>query len=305
MKAAHRLGICAVVVTYHPDDTVDQNVRAIARQCDSVFIVDNGSPSDTLEPIRRLAKAVANISLIINEENLGIAEALNIGIRHARAAASPQWIVTFDQDSTPTDGMIEVMLSAAKIESDRSLVAIIAPSHIDRSSGARLESGSLNSHQGLREVTSTLTSGNLVNVEALDRVGLFDTSFFIDYVDHEFCLRCRSHGYSIVEVESAKLLHSLGEFRSSKVLGMTINASHHNPLRRYYITRNRLIVWKKYLSSETRWVMRDVVSAIKETIKIIFVESDRRQKLKSIGEGIRDACRGRLGSKLQADQRHR
>jgi rhamnosyltransferase len=86
--------VCGVVVTYHPDDDVIENLRAMVVECGHVVVVDNASSPKTQA---RLA-SVAGVEVIAFAENLGVATALNVGARRA-AELGRRWIVTFDQDS--------------------------------------------------------------------------------------------------------------------------------------------------------------------------------------------------------------
>ena len=65
-------------------------------------MVDNGSDGASAEWVE-LAGKLPGVFLIRNRSNLGIADALNIGIRHVLQAGRP-WIATFDQDTAiPVD----------------------------------------------------------------------------------------------------------------------------------------------------------------------------------------------------------
>ncbi len=75
--------VCAVVVTYHPDDVVLENLVAIRPQVQGLLVVDNGSSEERRNRLRRGARDVG-FTLIENGENLGIATALNIGAKWAK-----------------------------------------------------------------------------------------------------------------------------------------------------------------------------------------------------------------------------
>jgi rhamnosyltransferase len=141
-----------------------------------------------------------------------------------------------------------------------------------------------------------MTSGNLVNIEAASAVGGFDASLFIDYVDHEFCLRLRAHGYQIVEATRARLLHSLGDLQRRQFIFRRVTVTNHPVARRYYISRNRLMIWREYWRREPRWVIRDIRGFVFETVYIVLYEEHAGAKLRMISLGLLDGIRGVRGA---------
>ena len=74
--------VCGIVVTYDCGSGVGPTIRSILQQVDLVIVVDNGSKEETrsfLEGMR--AENPDAIELILFPENVGIAGALNAGMR--------------------------------------------------------------------------------------------------------------------------------------------------------------------------------------------------------------------------------
>ena len=107
MPTAGQQGVAAVVVLYRPSSDVVSNVSAFAGQVDRVFAVDNSEAPDAavVESLRR----ISNLEYVPLGDNLGVATALNIGARHALGAGY-EWLLTMDQDSAATPGMVSKML---------------------------------------------------------------------------------------------------------------------------------------------------------------------------------------------------
>jgi rhamnosyltransferase len=290
-----RSDICAAVVTFFPEPESAEHLRALAPQVGRILVIDNGSPPESLEPIESAARTIA-VSVVRLGSNLGIATALNTGLRLA-ASQGFRWLATFDQDSRATESMLEEMAKALAAFPERDRVGLVAPLHQDRRVGITVSDGR---HEeagpGWNVIRTTMTSGNLVNIAAAQAVGGFDESLFIDYVDHEFCLRLRRRGYRILEATRAVLDHALGnlEMRS---LGMArMGVTHHPALRRYYITRNRMLVWRGYWRSEPAWVLRDMRRFLSESAGIVLFEKDAAAKVRMTLRGIRDASRNLRGA---------
>ena len=98
-------GVCAVLVTFFPRTEDILGLALIREQVQFVVIVNNGSDQRLLALLREPCQQL-HIHLIENGCNLGIAAALNIGIRWALARHF-KWVIFFDQDSSPTTGMVK------------------------------------------------------------------------------------------------------------------------------------------------------------------------------------------------------
>jgi len=140
-----------------------------------------------------------------------------------------------------------------------------------------------------------MQSGTFLSTEACRKIGLFDDSFFIDYVDIDFCLRLRKRGLRIIEANNAIIDHRLGDPSRHTILGKTTTVYSHSPIRRYYAARNRLRMYPRYLFSDPGFIGHDFRSWFKELIKLVLFEEDRRRKLSYIARGVWDAFRGRSG----------
>lgn len=290
-----RSDICAAVVTFFPEPESAEHLLALAPQVGRILVIDNGSPPESLEPIESAARNIA-VSVVRLGSNLGIATALNTGLRLA-ASQGFRWLATFDQDSRATESMLEEMAQALAAFPERDRVGLVAPLHQDRRGGVTVSDGRREkAGPGWNVIRTTMTSGNLVNIAAAQAVGGFDDSLFIDYVDHEFCLRLRRRGYRILEATRAVLDHALGnmEMRSLGVARMGV--THHPALRRYYITRNRMLVWRGYWRSEPAWVLRDMRRFLSESAGIVLFEKDAAAKVRMTLRGMRDASRNLRGA---------
>src|SRR6476646_73299 len=292
--------ICAVMVVYNPDSTLEENIRALLPEVANLIVVDNASEPSSRSVIATLA-AACNFEVIWNKENAGLAAALNTGIRRALLSEDYAWIATFDQDSRVSPGFGESMLAAYLACPFRDQVALIAPRHVLAS--PRGEEQAPVDDALFKEVTVTLQSGSLFSRLALTDVGLFDESFFIDYVDFEFCLRLRKRGLRIIEAGRAPLYHRVGMPTTHTFFNKTCVVFNHSPVRRYYAARNRLRVYSRYLFSDPRWIGHDMWSWFKEVIKLALFETGRFKKLGYMARGGWDALRGRSGVYARSNSR--
>jgi rhamnosyltransferase len=284
--------VSAVIVSYNPSSDVLGNIAALRSQVDSIVVVDNGSSEQSLMMLRD-GRSEFDFELVENGCNLGIAVALNLGVNEVKARGS-FWVALFDQDSTVEPGFIDLMRKAYEGSADPSKVGIVCPSYLDGLAGMILPLP----RSKTSEIVATPTSGSLIPVNLFDKLGAFDESLFMDYVDVEFSLRSRRAGYKIVQSPQATLHHSMGHITRHRIFGRWFASTNHSPARRYYITRNRLRLLASFLG-DWSWSPKETRSAILETIKIVLVESDRLAKLKSIMLGFADALGGRTGKRFE------
>jgi rhamnosyltransferase len=276
--------ICAVVVTHFPEPACADNLRALASQVSQVLVIDNGSSALSLAPVEAAARNLGG-SVMSLTTNRGIATALNAGLAFARERGY-RWLATFDQDSLVTPNMIETMAQALAAYPQSHKVAVIAPCHVDRALGFAVREAAEATGPGWRVLRTTMSSGNLVDVRAATSAGGFDDSLFIDYVDHDFCLRLRRCGYQVLEATRAQLLHSLGVLERRRFIGLSVSITNHSAPRLYYISRNRLILWRRYWRREPRWVVRDVRRLLSETLFIVLYERQVGAKVRMIVRGV-------------------
>lgn len=284
--------VCAILISYNPAPDVSKNIGILCSQFRHVVVVDNTPDAETPLAPHDLDGTDA-CTVIRNYKNLGIAAALNIGIRRA-IAMDFQWIVTFDQDSQIREGYVEAMLSEYDEASRYCRVGVVCPRYQGAQTGVFLPTW----RAANGDILACMTSGSMLRADTFEAVGPMDELLFIDYVDIEYCLRLRRAGFKVIESQKAILIHSLGNITERKFLGRTLSATNHSAKRRYYITRNRLVLMKRYLFRDPEWVSTDFKSMAVETVKIFLVEKDRLAKARYICQAIYDALWGRLGPRV-------
>lgn len=286
-------GVCAVIITFHPLPEVLVNLAKVRPQVEHMVVVDNGSRNEEVAPFHEGSEELP-FSLIENGENLGIAAALNIGVRWAKSQ-NCKWVVLFDQDSTVAEGFMAAMLSEFAARPASQNVAIVVPCYVDKYSGYPMPLD----RNGKGQILVARTSGSLIPLSLFEQCGLFREDFIIDQVDYEYCLRARELGYSIVQCSNTTLFHSLGERRRYSLGRLYLfTSTHHNAKRRYYIARNRLAIIRLYWNRYPTYCVNLILSTLKELIKILLAEKMKFQKIKNTAVGILDGLHGRMGKTI-------
>ena len=281
--------VCAVIVTYHPSDDMIAHLSRVRAQVQGIVVVDNGSGEATLAALRSAGSSLG-FCLIENGDNLGIAEALNQGVRWVMENGY-RWVILFDQDSKITEDYMRRMFASLAEHPKSELIASMHPRYVNP--------GSSSSTKVLRAVDGgpvrSLTSGALMPTWIFDKIGWFASEYFIDEVDTEFCYRIRAAGFLIADSSQAELVHSIGHPKPFSILGFKCLPTNHSPMRRYYMTRNRIALYRKYVFVFPRWVVQSAYETSRETIKCFLTEEARGLKFRNYLLGTWDGLIGRMG----------
>lgn len=231
---------------------------------------------------------------------MGIAFAVNRAAEVA-LADSADWLLTLDQDSVATDGMVECMLKCATSAD----VGVVTPYIVDRNKMTVHDYKSMELPevefytQGARR--GAMTSGSLCRLSVWTEVNGYDERFFIDYVDNDFNQRVLLAEHKIVRCNETFLLHEVGKAKRTWLRvprkGISgdwhierIYSNNHNPMRCYYKARNRVLYTRKHggrlgITYEGIWQLPHLIA-----LTLLF-ESNRRTKLAAFMKGIRDGIK--------------
>lgn len=286
--------VLGVIVTFNPNtSSLNSLVRALSAQVSELLIIDNCSK---IKP--KLSKEEAH--WIYNQENLGVAAAYNQGWLFAKDHGMSH-IVLFDQDSLPADDMVNHLLTTLVELNQNQLVAAAAgPNYCDikgqqrspfvKKSGCKLRRVPCGVDEVV-QVDHLISSGTLIDLSALEKVGAFSQELFIDYVDTEWCLRARRLGLQLLGVGRANMTHNIGDatfrvFRHQLPL--------HNPIRLYYQFRNQVwLLFQPWVGWQWRTI--DLLRMSKLLIAFCFFAPNKKANFWYIIKGIFDGLKSKMG----------
>lgn len=276
--------VFAGIVLYNPDILrLQQSLKRLESQVNSIVIVDNASSN--VSEVDSLVKTLTNVKLIKNDENQGIATALN-EICSCALKEQAEWVLTLDQDTVCEESMISQLIEYSSING----VGILCPD-VDYEG---LDIHSSKDSKELTQVRACMTSGSLTNIKAWKEVGGFRDDFFIDFVDNDFCMRLEISQYRILRVNTCIMHHQLGEGRDINVIGsFKKRVCIHRPWRFYYMTRNNLVFI---------WDYKSRLNLIKEYLKFgkillqgIVYSDKKNETISFIISGFKDAIKHKMG----------
>jgi rhamnosyltransferase len=287
--------VWAVIVAYHPD------TPALCGMCKrllgdgaTVVVIDN-----TEMPRLESTDLPAGARLHRLGSNTGIAHAQNVGIATALSAGADV-VVFFDQDSTFSPGFLSVLLSALR----PGIPDVVAPLCVDTQSREELPSQRLAPFGRTRPVygcgTSepsptdiVISSGTAVTREGIALAGQFDEDLFIDFVDTEWCLRCRSRKIPIRVVPGAVLHQRIG---GRSIVDGPFTILTHSPARCYYQIRNSVHLFRRRHVPRL-FAAREMVSVLMNRLLLLRHVDDRIGYLRAYAQGLRDGLFGVVGAR--------
>ncbi len=285
--------VCAVVVTYHPDDGFEGRIRRVALQVGRVVVVDNGSNETATSRLRQLA-ADPSIMLELNSHNLGVATALNIGVQRAIERGFG-WVLLLDQDSYVNEDIVEELLAARDAYPDRERLAVIGSSFWDVNKEAAAQ-GPVRVDTLWEEASSVITSGSLIPLAAHAVVGPFRDEFFIDHVDMEYCCRARARGLRIIKTRKPLMSHAIGAYTQHRLFGKQKWTTNHPPDRRYYISRNDTVMLREYGNYPLGlWWLKSLRRRLQLCKRIVLYEDRKAAKVMAVAQGWWDGVFGNMG----------
>lgn len=277
--------IAGVVILYNPRPDFVDNILLYLADIDKLYAIDNSEQSYHEHETK--LSSFPKIVYIPKKENLGIAKALNVGAEHAMRDGY-DFLLTMDQDSKVTPNMINAMLACLDSHK-RAEIGIIAPRQVYTS----FHDQRIN--KPCDEILTTMTSGNLLNLKAYKAVGPFLDKLFIDFVDHEYCMRLKMNGFRIIQANNAVLNHSLGSVTEYRLLWKRFALGNHPPLRRYYITRNKFYLYDHYRKHFPDYFRPFFKYIMYEVLTILLYEENKLGKLRMIVKGYHDNKKGIYG----------
>jgi rhamnosyltransferase len=241
--------VAAVVITYEPDTgKLSSLLLSLGKQVSQFIVVDNTPlPDDRVRvAVEATPELGGNVQIVRLGENLGIAAALNVGVRSAIVAGA-EYVLLSDQDSLPAPNMVEELLRVA-IDRQRAGIRVggVGPVYVDNITGQtfgfqvqdprRLFYSVRDGGQAdpWVEIVTGISSGMLVPVDVFAAVGGMREDYFIDYVDTEWCHRARHAGYTLFGTSRARMNHHLGDDTFPVWYLRWRPFSSYSPLRLYY-----------------------------------------------------------------------
>ena len=216
--------VTAVILNWNrPQDTLNclRSLSETAYPALDIIVVDNGSTDDS---VTTLSSTLPDVTLLVNERNLGYAAGNNVGIAHALRGPAAFVLVINNDAVVEQAAVVELVRAAGRQPRAGALVPkILYASEPDRiwAAGARwarfpprvklvgLNAPDLPRFDQPRELAYATGCAWLLSRPALEELGGFDPAYFMYQEDYDFCYRLGVAGYTLHYVPAARVRHAV------------------------------------------------------------------------------------------------
>lgn len=298
--------VAIVTVTFNPDiDLLRTQLEALPRNS-MKLVIDNASRAEVLRHIQALVTKTPNARLLRNDENLGLAAAVNQGVRTVHeVTVGTRFVLLLDQDTEPAPGSIAALLAnfeALQTRGER--VGCVGPNLLDAATGL-----SHGFHQCTRwrwkraypasDAHSPVScanlngSGTFVSIDLFLALGGLESDLFIDHVDTEWAFRVQAHGYQLFGIPRAIFHHRMGEAsRRIWLFGWRVWPLR-SPARHYFLYRNAVILMHRSYVPRV-WKSWAVAKLVVTACVTLVVGPRRFAQIQAMCRGVSDALLGVL-----------
>jgi GT2 family glycosyltransferase len=223
MDKQNQASVGVVILNHNGKELADvciQSVIASSYQNYEIILVDNASTDGSVTDLR---ERYPKLSIVANQENLGVAGGRNSGFRVA-VARGHDYILSLDNDARIAPTMMEALVTIAETDP---AIGILGPKTYDaertnliQCTGGQItytqnvcaERGAGEEDQGqyeqIGEVDYFPGCGFMARREVFERLNFVDESFYgYGHEDTDFGVRARQLGYRIVYVSEAVMWH--------------------------------------------------------------------------------------------------
>jgi len=222
-----------------------------------IIVVDNGSSDGSVSALKE--RFGSSVHIIQNQQNLGFAAASNLGIQYALDQGA-RWILLLNND---TYVALTFLTELARVVQSDARLSILGPVILyhdfpDRIwyFGDRLLPGLLATHSLYRgrvyqeqfpflvPVDFVNGCGMLVKREVFQRVGFFDSAYFMYGEEVDWCWRARQAGFRPVVATRARMWHKV-----------STSANRDQKMARYLRIRNQIRFYRSYARGAQLFLM--------------------------------------------------
>lgn len=291
--------LCCITVTFHPEfHQLKAQLSALPPQALKI-IVDNNSGTNITNELKKLITAFDNIYLIENENNKGLATAINQAVEFVNLLQTPpEYILLLDQDSIPSPDSPNILIKAfLHLKKMGNNVGCVGPLLIDEKTGLTHgfhQSSAIRWTRVYPNKTATTPiacasingSGTLTTLSLYKELKGLDEYFFIDHIDTEWSFRVVSKGYELWGIPNAVFQHSMGEnslkfwFFGWKVWPVR------SPLRHQYLFRNAIILMQRSYIPNV-WKFWALIKLCLTFLIVLLFDKLRLKQIKNMLLGIK------------------
>jgi glycosyltransferase involved in cell wall biosynthesis len=291
--------IAACVVTYNRKNLLLQCLDALSNQtrpADAIFVINNASTDGTKDALTSSGWINRqNFYLIDLPENSGGAGGFRAGIE-AAVAQGFDWIWVMDDDAVPYHEALSSLLETVKSTADIYGSLAVSENHVAWPTKLMNEGTRIEQAKDIPDSARVMFLpflGMLIPRLLVEEIGLPDAGFFISADDLEYCMRAQRAGHSVIVAGKSRIEHPKSEGYKIELPGLSINCLRLPPWKRYYDTRNRLLIARKYFGAAL-WY-KTIPSSFARLLATLLCEPRKADQLWAFLAGFYDGLFERKG----------
>jgi GT2 family glycosyltransferase len=257
MKKINSPKVSIILLNWNQEeDTIEclESLKKIEYPNYDIVLVDNGSTDGS----RRVVKdKFPQVHLIENDRNFGFSEGNNVGMRFALKNGA-DYVFLLNNDTVVSKNILKELINVLENNSSIGIagpviyrydhpkkvsslgiggkISLIRGTTLDYKNYEKIIEGDTR----VQEVDFVSGCAMIIRKEVLEKVGLFDPTYFIYFEDTDLCYQTKKAGYTLAIVLGAKIWHKV-----SKAFGYMSSRTF------YFFTRNRIkFVFKNAMPHE-------------------------------------------------------
>lgn len=241
--------VAIILVNYNAQQYMDEFLGSIYLQDYSnieVVLVDNASTDSSIAWLKENAPKVRLIEM---QENVGFGEGCNIGMRYAIEELGAEYVLLLNIDTVIQSNLVSELqryaddntVTTAQIycgEKGAALEPWYAGGEIDKNTAQTNQILYPMPESETYEVGFISGCCMMIHKKVIDKIGYFDSQYFLYYEDTDYCVRIQNAGIAMKYITTTSLWHKVG--------GSSLGGSETSCSTQYYVTRNRLHFADKY-----------------------------------------------------------
>ena len=290
----------AIIVSYNRLALLKKCLHSLSVQtllADQIVVVDNASTDGTREWLQEWERSSHRAAqVILNEENLGGAGGFVMGLE-AAIKNGADWIWMMDDDAAPHPTALEELIKIA--DNPDNIYGSLATNGANTSwlmtllGEPSITTKSKADIPPKAEVQMLPFLGFLIHKNLVKKIGLPDPGFFIAADDVEYCLRAQRAGAKIIVAGNSHIEHPASYPYIFRLPGYTLTCLKLPPWKRYYDTRNRILIAKRHYGFKL--YSQTIPASFIRMLATLIHEPDKLVQLKAFAAGMIDGLLNRTG----------
>lgn len=292
--------IACIIVTYNPSSSDYNSINSCLGRLAQIIVIDNSSDSFSRINLINFIKSIRSttkVELVLNEKNLGLSKAYNLGISMARSKGI-QYLILMDQDSYFLEDSISELYYAYEEMRSLGFIGIISPTvmmkkgNIDSMLTRSFDNIARRIHKwfendNVLQSRFAINSGTFIPLEIIKDKKVYDEELFTDAIDILFCYKLRDKKLYIFRSKKSRLIHNENA-NFFQIGGLTLPIFLYSSDRIYHIVHDYLTLFHKTYRSRFFFVLYHLLTILTSILINVIFRHNRRQIVRIVWKAIND-----------------